>query len=116
MVTMRHVVVICCRVCFENPIELPEIDNSHVQPPPPGYLLWLVLFIIFMLVGVVITLLNWPQGESTSAPWFWICLLLFPALAWCTAYGLRKNYYEQKLSCLGGIEKTDKIVLQGLPH
>lgn len=87
------------------PVDLPLIDSGEARPSPPGAYVWLALFIVFMLVGVVTTLLTWPKGEPTSTPWFWSCLLLFPGLAWCAAFGARKLYHEREIDRIDAEEE-----------
>jgi hypothetical protein len=49
-----------------------------------------------MVIGVVGTLLTWPEGVPTGTAWFWVRLLVIPFLACSTAFGLRSFYYEQE--------------------
>ncbi|WP_254074119.1 hypothetical protein [Burkholderia sp. S171] len=49
-----------------------------------------------MVIGVVSTLLTWPENEPTGTAWFWVRLLIFPFLACTSAFGLRSCYYEQE--------------------
>ncbi len=88
------------------PVELPVRDPGKTPPSLPGVLVWLVLFIVFMLVGVGFALLTWTKGESTSTPWFWVNLLVYPALAWCGALGLRKLYYDQEMDRIDAEDET----------
>lgn len=78
------------------PIELPDAGLTEAPPQPPRAIVWLILFIVFMLVGVVSTLLTWPASEPTGTPWFWTRLIGLPALIWCMAFGLRLHYYDEE--------------------
>ncbi|CDY76725.1 hypothetical protein BGLT_05810 [Caballeronia glathei] len=77
-------------------VELPEIPPHWAFPSPPRAIVWLALFIAFMLTGAALTLMTWPKGEPTGSAWFWTRLLVFPALAWCVAFGLRLHYYDEE--------------------
>ncbi|RBB33091.1 hypothetical protein DPV79_36285 [Burkholderia reimsis] len=77
------------------PVELPEVEPSGDAPKPPRAIVWLGVFVVVMLVGVVVALLTWPNGEPTNTVWFWVRLLVFPALAWCALFGLRLHYYDE---------------------
>ncbi|WP_231337662.1 hypothetical protein [Paraburkholderia sprentiae] len=70
--------------------------------------MWLALFVVFMLAGIVGTLLTWPKTEPTGTPWFWVQLLVLPTLAWTLAFGLRLHYYDEEIARL----KAEHEVLQ----
>ena len=88
------------------PVQLPALPSPARWPSPPKPIVWLALFVVFMLAGAALTLLTWPKNESTSSPWFWTRLLAFPALAWCTALGLRLFYYDEETARLRAEEAT----------
>ena len=78
------------------PVILTSPRSESTTPAPPKLIVWLVVFTVVMLVGVVSTLLSWPKAEPTSTAWFWVRLLVFPALAWCILFGLRLHYYNEE--------------------
>src|SRR5471030_1671590 len=78
------------------PVELPEIAAEQQTPSPPKAIVWLVAFVVVMLANVVSTLLTWPKDDPTTSVWFWVRLLVFPAIGWCAAFGLRLFYYEEE--------------------
>lgn len=78
------------------PVELPESQSREAAPTPPRPFVWLTLFVVFMLVGVVDTLLTWPKTEPMGSAWFWTRLLALPALAWAIAFGLRLYYFDEE--------------------
>ncbi|GAB7534818.1 hypothetical protein [Burkholderia sp. 3C] len=82
------------------PVDLPDVEPSDAQPKPPRAIVWLGVFVVVMLAGVVIALLTWPKGEPTQTAWFWVRLLAFPALAWCTLFGLRLHYHDDEIQRL----------------
>ncbi|WP_230943569.1 hypothetical protein [Burkholderia territorii] len=53
-----------------------------------------------MVGGVAIALLTWPKTEATDTPWFWVRLLVLPAVSFTLTFGLRLLYYEQELERL----------------
>lgn len=77
------------------PVELPTLPWRGDKHVPPHALVWACAFLLCMLAGAGITLFAWPANEPTNTAWFWICLLAFPALAWCVAFGLRMHFYEE---------------------
>jgi hypothetical protein len=77
------------------PVSLP-LPGNEPRPSPPHPIVWLVVFIVFMLAGVVYTLVTWPASEPTGTAWFWICLLVFPALTWGIVFGLRLHAYDDE--------------------
>ncbi|RDS80884.1 hypothetical protein DWU98_13195 [Dyella monticola] len=78
------------------PVELPTAQWDTTPPALPRPIAWAALFVVVMLAGAASTLLMWPEGESTHTTWFWLRLLVFPALAWCLLFGLRWLYHEQE--------------------
>lgn len=78
------------------PAELPELEPPEVAPNPPRAIVWLGLFVVVMLAGVIIGLLTWPKIEPTDTVWFWVRLLMLPALAWSVMFGLRRHYYDEE--------------------
>jgi hypothetical protein len=91
------------------PVVLPVSTRQQSDDPrPPHAVVWLVLFVVIMLAGVVGTLLTWPKSEPTNTPWFWVQLLVLPALAWTVAFGLRLHYYDDEVARL----KADDDVLE----
>lgn len=86
---------------LENmPVQLPPPNTDELPPRPPRPVIWAVCFAVFILVGVLSTLLTWPKTEPTATPWFWLRLFVFPALAWCVVFGLRKHLYDDELERL----------------
>lgn len=88
------------------PVELPTARWDTTPPAPPSPIVWLGLFLTIMLVGVVSTLLTWPKGEPTNTVWFWMRLLVLPALVGCLLFGLRLLYQEQECARLEAEEEA----------
>lgn len=88
------------------PVELPVSQAPETPPRPPRAIVWLCLFVVSVLVGVVATLLTWPKTESTGAPWFWVQLLVLPALAWGIVFGLRLHYFDDESDRLRAEDET----------
>jgi hypothetical protein len=88
------------------PVELPVSPLREGAPTPPRPFVWLALFVLFVLTGVVFTLLTWPKAEPTSSPRFWMQLLVLPALAWCIAFGLRLLYFNEETDRLSAEEEV----------
>jgi hypothetical protein len=83
------------------PVILPPEPGADSNPPrPPSAIVWIALFAVFMVGGVVIALLTWPKTDPTNTPWFWIRLLVLPAIAFGLTFGLRLLYHEQELERL----------------
>lgn len=80
------------------PVVLPVLPERLDEPRPPRAIVWLALFVVFMLAGVVGTLLTWPKTEPTGTAWFWIQLLALPALACALVFGLRLHYYDEEIA------------------
>jgi hypothetical protein len=59
-----------------------------------------------MLANVISTLLTWPKDEPTASVWFWVRLLVFPAIGWCVAFGLRLFYYDEEMARLAAEKET----------
>jgi hypothetical protein len=78
------------------PVELPELEPSESAPGLPRVIVWLVLFVVVMVAAVVIGLLTWSKGEPTGTLWFWIRLIVLPALTWCVMFGLRLHYFDEE--------------------
>ena len=77
------------------PVELPT-PRSDAPPAPPKPLVWLAIFVVIMLAGGGSSLFGWPKTEPTGTAWFWMRMLVFPALAWCILFGLRLHYYNEE--------------------
>jgi hypothetical protein len=82
------------------PVELLPLESKKAPPQPPRAIVWLTVFVIFILVGAVSTLLTWPATEPTGSPWFWTRLFVIPILAGCLAFGLRLHYYDERIAKL----------------
>lgn len=82
------------------PVELPARPSDAELPSPPNAIVWMLLFVAYMMGGVVSTLLAWPRSEPAGSAWFWTRSLLLPALAWCMTFGLRKFYYDEEIDRL----------------
>ncbi|AKC68534.1 hypothetical protein [Pandoraea oxalativorans] len=54
----------------------PEVQ---VPDASPSRILWIGIFTVLLLVGIVAVLMLWPAGESTRTPWFWLCVAIYPA-------------------------------------
>ena len=90
------------------PVELPISTSPETYPAPPRAVVWLGLFVIFMLVGVLSTLLTWPKSEPTGSLWFWVRLLVLPALSWGVAYGLRLHYFDDETDRLRAEDEAQR--------
>lgn len=88
------------------PVELPEITAGQRSPSPPKAIVWLGALVVVMLASVVSTLLTWPKDEPTTSAWFWVRLLVFPAIGWCVAFGLRLFYYDEEMTRLSAEKET----------
>jgi hypothetical protein len=78
------------------PVTLPPAESPEPRPSPPRLVVWLCLLIVTMVIGVVSTLLTWPEGAPTGTAWFWVRLLVIPFLVCSIAFGLRSFYYDQE--------------------
>ena len=78
------------------PVVLPAAESLEHRPRPVNPFVWLGLLLVFMVTGVIITLVTWPKGEPTGTLEFWLHLLARPALAWGVALGLRLVYFDQE--------------------
>ncbi|OXC72190.1 hypothetical protein [Caballeronia sordidicola] len=88
------------------PVELPEITAGQRRPSPPKAIVWLGVFVIVMLANIVWILVTWPKDEPTMSVWFWMRLLVFPAIGWSVAFGLRLFYYEEEMTRLAAKKET----------
>lgn len=79
------------------PVALPELEPAGDAPKPPRPIVWLGVFVIVMLAGVVVALFTWPDDEPPHTAWFWIRLLVLPALTGCALVGLGLHYYDEEL-------------------
>lgn len=82
------------------PVDLPGLDSPEAVPEPPRAIVWLGTFVVVMFAGGMIALLTWLRGEPTDTLWFWVRLFVFPALLWCTLFGLRLHYYDEEMQRL----------------
>ncbi|MBB3261180.1 hypothetical protein F4827_006088 [Paraburkholderia bannensis] len=78
------------------PVELPYPQRETAAPKAPRPIIWLMIFLIILAIGMITMLLTWPKDQPTYTPWFWVRLLLLPALAGSLAFGFRQLYYEQE--------------------
>ena len=78
------------------PVELPTARRDIRAPTPPKAMLWLGVFVLVMLAGIASTLLTWPKDTPTNSPWFWLRLLVLPALGGCFLFGLRRLHFDQE--------------------
>jgi hypothetical protein len=85
------------------------MPRSDTPPAPPKPIVWLAVFVVIMLAGGASTLLGWPRTEPTGTTWFWICTLVFPALAWCILFGLRLHYYNEEMDRQQAEDETREV-------
>jgi hypothetical protein len=88
------------------PVDLPMTITDQQAPSPPKALVWLGAFVVVMVASVVSTLLTWPKDEPTTSVWFWMRLLVLPAIGWCAAFGLRLFYYDEEMTRLAAEQET----------
>lgn len=98
------------------PVELPELESPEPAPGQPRTIVWLGLLVVVILSGAVIGLLTWPKGEPTGTVWFWILLIVLPALTWCVMFGLRLHYYDEETQRLQaqrevGTQDRERVLL-----
>lgn len=89
------------------PVILPPERGENEEPPrPPNAIIWIVLFVVFMVGGIVIAILTWPKGEPTNTALFWIRTLVWPPVAFGIVWGLRLLFYDQEVDRLKAEDDT----------
>lgn len=60
--------------------------EKEVPPFKPAWKRWAVLFVLIVGGGAFGVISFWSAGESTRTPWFWVCVVVFPFLAWLVPF------------------------------
>jgi len=98
------------------PVELPVSDLQEAAPEPPRAIVWLVLFVVCLVAGMVDTVLTWPKTEPTGSTWFWTRGLILPTVAWGIAFIFRSFYYDDERNRLlaedDALQKDRAVALQ----
>jgi hypothetical protein len=68
--------------------------EKPVPDTPPARFVWTVVFFVLTLIGIFAALMLWPENESTSTPWFWTCVTVFPAGIAAFVVSRRFSVYE----------------------
>lgn len=61
----------------------PERDVPRIRP---AWLAWALLFVVLTGGGAFCVVRFWPAGEPTNTPWFWCCVVVFPAIGWLVPF------------------------------
>ncbi|MCA8003356.1 hypothetical protein [Burkholderia metallica] len=61
----------------------PERDVPSIRP---AWLAWALLFVILTGGGAFCVVRFWPAVEPTNTPWFWCCVVVFPAIGWLVPF------------------------------
>ena len=71
------------------PVYLDAIPESLPSIPTPRFRRWLLLY--FLLIAVSLSLMLWasPANTDYSKIYFWLTLVGWPTLLWCSLYSLR---------------------------
>src|SRR5215469_539043 len=72
---------------------IPDVPKHEYGKAPP---IWIpvVALILMLAAGIVITALNWKQGESIASAKFIFRALGIPSLLWCAVCGTIYNGHE----------------------
>jgi hypothetical protein len=98
--TYANAAAISSRLCQAVVPDNMAVDFSALPPEstepeaPPSKLLWLVVFLLLAVVGIVAALAMWPQRESTRTIWFWLCVWVYPVLIAALFVSRRFSIYE----------------------
>jgi len=80
------------------PVRLSAVPAAAVMPTPPRPIVWLLLLAVIVSSGVALTLFLWRTDVRASGTWFWLCLLVFPFLAWAFLFGIRLLVYDARVN------------------
>jgi len=66
------------------PVDFARVPPNVVVPEPPriSWPLWALLFAILMSAGAGLSVYLLSPSEASNGPWFWICVIAYPAMAW----------------------------------
>ena len=60
--------------------------EKEIPPFSPAWKRWTALSVLVVGGGAFCVVSLWPAGESTRTPWFWVCVTVFPLLAWLVPF------------------------------
>lgn len=61
------------------PVDFDKLPPEEPVPDdPPSRLVWTIVFFVMVFAGVFLVLFLWPKEEPTRAPWFWVCVFVYP--------------------------------------
>jgi len=89
------------------PVELSLSESPAAYPSPPSSVVWLGLSLVVMFAGVIDGLLTWPKTEPTGSTWFWVRIVVLPALGAGITFSLRLWYFEDEAKRLRAEDEAD---------
>jgi len=89
------------------PVELPLSGSPETDRSLPRSVVWLGLSVAVMLAGVIHGLLTWPKTEPTGSAWFWVRIVVLPALGAAIMFSLRLWYYEDETNRIRAEDEVD---------
>ena len=78
------------------PVDLRALPENVAPPSPPGKGRWLLLVLLWALLGGSLVVLLWPADQSRTSAWFWCCVVVFPVVTGVLLFALRLLAYERQ--------------------
>lgn len=78
------------------PVDLRALPENVAPPSPPGKGRWLLLVLLWALLGGSLVVLLWPADQSRTSAWFWCCAVVFPVITGVLLFALRLLAYERQ--------------------
>ena len=78
------------------PVELPIFRPSLPQPCPPKLATWLWILLLVLIFSSIAVFFGLAGKIPIGTAWYWMCSLVFPSLAWCVTFGLRRHHFESQ--------------------
>lgn len=99
--------------------------EKDIPPFKPVWTLWAALFVLIVGGGALGVLGFWPGDGSTHAAWFWVCVIVFPLLAWLVPFlfylGFLQSrvwraieYNEDRNECIKNVQREAGVPLHVL--
>ncbi|WP_454766950.1 hypothetical protein [Cupriavidus campinensis] len=96
------------------PIDFRCVPPKTVVPDPPrlSFAKWAALFIAIVGGGAALVLYLWPATRPTNTPWFWICTIGYPVLAWIFLWSMTlASAHVRRSEAMAQNQVSDKVEL-----
>lgn len=83
-----------------------DVLAEEATPKRPRSVVWILLLVVFVVVGSAIAVFMWPDTAPLRASIFWVAAIGCPVILWSLLLGLRLHGYEEACHLLAAENET----------